>query len=133
MSDSALTAEPRRFFLDRFALSEHQLEETIGNAIARKADYADLYFELSTVEHFALEDGIVKKAAKNVSQGAGVRVVAGEKTGYAHTDEITVDTLRVAARTAQAIAEGNGGARSVVAHAGTHGHNLYDLQHSPLA
>src|SRR5262245_18456789 len=129
MSDSSVHVKPERFFLDRFALSEHQLEETIGSAIARKADYGDLYFELSTVEQFALEDGIVKKAAKNVSQGAGVRVVAGEKTGYAHTDEITVDTLQLAARTAQAIAEGSGGARSVALHPGPARHNLYDLEH----
>jgi TldD protein len=132
MPDNALTQEPQRVFLDRFALSEHQLEETLGSAIARKADYADLYFELNTSEHFALEDGIVKKASKNVSQGAGVRVVAGEKTGYAHTDEITVDTLRLSAQTAQAIAEGGGDARSVAVHDSAQRHNLYDLKHSPL-
>jgi len=98
------TLEPARFFLDRFALSESALEETIGSAIARKADYADLYLEFRVSEHFALEDGIVKRAAKNVSQGAGVRVVAGDKTGYAHTDEVSLETLRLASRTARAIA-----------------------------
>jgi TldD protein len=88
--------EPRRFFLDRFALDERILEDTIGTAIARKADFADLYFEFRTSEGFVLEEGLVKKAAKNVSQGAGVRVVAGEKTGCAHTDDVSVETLRLA-------------------------------------
>ena len=67
------------------------LADTVGTAIARKADYADLYFEFRISEGFALEEGIVKKATKNISQGVGVRVVAGDKTGYAHTDDVTVD------------------------------------------
>ena len=104
--------EPRRFFLDRFALDERALEDTIGTAIARQADFADLYFEFRTSEAFALEEGIVKKAAKNVSQGAGVRVVAGDKTGYAYTDDVTVDALQLASRTAQAIADAGGDARA---------------------
>ncbi len=124
--------EPTRFFLDRFALSEHALEETIGGAIARRADYADLYFEFSTTEAFSLEDGIVKKAFKNVSQGAGVRVVAGDKTGYAHTDDVTVDTLHLAARTAQAIADEGGTARSVSIRPSRPSRDLYTLAKPPL-
>jgi len=125
--------EPKRFFLDRFALDEHVLEETIGNAIARKADYADLYFEFRTSEAFSLEDGIVKKAAKNVSPGAGVRVVAEDKTGCAHTDDVTVDTLRLAAGTAQAIAEGGGASNRLSVRVASPEHDLYALAESPLA
>ena len=62
--------EPKPFFLDRFALDERVLEDTIGTAIARKADFADLYFEFRISEGFALEDGIDKKAAKNNAQDA---------------------------------------------------------------
>jgi TldD protein len=125
--------EPKRFFLDRFALDEHVLEETLSNAVARKADYADLYFEFRTSEVFSLEDGIVKKAAKNVSQGAGVRVVAEDKTGCAHTDDVTVDTLRLAAGTAQTIAEGGGTASRLSVRVATPAHDLYSLAESPLA
>jgi len=124
--------EPTRFFLDRFALSEHALEETIGSAIARRADYADLYFEFTVQESFSLEDGIVKKASKNVSQGAGVRVVAGDKTGYAHSDDVTIDTLRLATRTAQAIAEGGGTGRSISVHQSVPTRDLYALATPPL-
>jgi TldD protein len=124
--------EPRRFFLDRFALSADVLEETLGAAIARRADYADLYFEFRTSEHYSLEEGIVKKAAKNVSQGAGVRVVAGDRTGYAHTDDVNVDTLRLATKTAQAIAEGGGASTSVAVHSTRPEHDLYRLKRSPL-
>ncbi len=124
--------EPRRFFLNRFALSEHVLEETVASAIARKADYADLYFEFRTSEVFSLEEGIVKKAAKNISQGAGMRVVAGDKTGSAHTDDVTVDTLRAASRTARAIAEGGGARPSIPLRSIHPAHDLYALDRSPL-
>ena len=124
--------EPRRFFLDRFALDERALEDTIGTAIARQADFADLYFEFRTSEAFVLEEGIVKKAAKNVSQGAGVRVVAGDKTGCAHTDDVTVDTLRLASQTAQTIADGRNQLASVAVNAARPTHDLYALAQPPL-
>jgi len=134
MSNRALAPapEPERFFLNRFALDAQALEETVTSAIARRADYADVYFEFSVTEHFALEDGIVKKAAKNVSQGAGVRVVAADKTGYAHTDEVSVDTLRLAAQTARAIADQSGATQSVAVRAARPAHDLYPLRESPL-
>ena len=124
--------EPRRFFLDRFALDERALEDTIGTAIARQADFADLYFEFRTSEAFVLEEGIVKKAAKNVSQGAGVRVVAGDKTGCAHTDDVSVDTLRLASQTAQTIADGSGRQAPVAVSAARPTHDLYALAQAPL-
>jgi len=129
----ANSTEPRRFFLDRFSLTEHALEETVGEAIARRADYADLYFEFRTSEQFALEDGIVKRAVRNVSQGAGVRVVAGEKTGYAHTDEVSIDTLRLASRTARAITDSGATTGLVDLHGSRPQHDLYNLGRSPLA
>ena len=130
---SPIELEPRRFFLDRFALDERALEDTIGTAIARQADFADLYFEFRTSEAFVLEEGIVKKAAKNVSQGAGVRVVAGDKTGCAHTDDVSVDTLRLASQTAQTIADGSGRQTPVAVSAARPAHDLYALAQPPLA
>jgi len=124
--------EPARFFLDRFALTEHTLEETVARAIARRADYADIYFEFRTSEHFSLEDGIVKRAARNISQGAGVRVVAGDKTGYAHTDDVSVDTLRIASSTARAISDSGAASREVALRGDRLQHDLYRLERSPL-
>ena len=132
MPTPARVPEPKPFFLDRFALDERVLEDTIGTAIARKADFADLYFEFRISEGFALEDGIVKKAAKNIAQGAGVRVVAGDKSGYAHTDDVTVDALRVAAQTAQAIADAGGAHAPVAVRSIRPAHDLYALQQAPL-
>ncbi len=132
MTKDVATLEPHRFFLDRFALDDRALEETIGAAIARQADFADLYFEFCISESFSLEEGIVKKANKNISQGAGVRVVAGDKTGCAHTDEVTVESLRLASNTARAIAESGGAERTVAVQGRRPGHDLYSLQNAPL-
>jgi TldD protein len=132
MAMPASVPEPKRFFLDRFALDERVLEDTIGTAIARKADFADLYFEFRISEGFALEEGIVKKAAKNISQGAGVRVVADDKTGCAHTDDVTVDALRIASQTAQTIADAGGNRQAVAVQPARPAHDLYALQRAPL-
>jgi len=132
MPTPASVPEPKRFFLDRFALDEHVLEDTIGSAIARKADFADLYFEFRISEGFSLEEGIVKKAAKNISQGAGVRVVAGDKTGCAHSDDVTVDALRLASQTARAIADAGGTDQPVAVRPARPAHDLYTLPRPPL-
>lgn len=134
MSNSPNVAtEPRRFFLDRFALDDRALSDTIGSAIARSADFADLYFEFRSSEAFSLEEGIVKRANKNISEGAGVRVVAGDATGCAHTDDLSLETLRLAGKTARAIAEeGGSGSHSVAVQQMVPAHDLYTLARQPL-
>ena len=99
------TTDSKSKFLDQYDLTTQQLEQILGLAVERRADYADIYFESRTAEALSLEEGIVKKASRAISQGAGIRVLAGDKTGYAHSDEITRETLQVAAQTARAIAQ----------------------------
>ena len=101
-------AAPQTFFFDRFGLDTRALESTLGSALARRADFADLYFEFRTVQGLSLEEGSVKKTTHSVSQGVGVRVLAGEKTGYAYSDEVTVERLQVAAEHARQIASASG-------------------------
>ena len=125
-------ADPTRFFLERFGLTEATLEQIMGAAIARRADYADLYFEFRTVQSLSLEEGIVKTANQHIAQGVGVRVVAGEKTGYAHSDDVTVESLQLATRTAQAIAQESGETQAVAVHTARPSHDLYALPQSPL-
>src|SRR5262245_13351997 len=105
--------QPEEFFRDRYGLSPSALEPVLGSALAHRADDGDLYFEFRTSEALSLEEGHVKKANKDVSQGVGVRVVAGEKTGYAYTDDVTLTTLTEAARTAGHIASAGGGDHAV--------------------
>jgi TldD protein len=125
-------AEPVRFFHERFGVSDNTLERILGSALARHADYGDLYFEFRTNEAVALEEGTVKRASKDVSQGVGVRVVAGEKTGYAYSDDVTVATLTEAARTAGHIAADSGQTPAVSIRAAQPARDLYALPHPPL-
>jgi len=122
-----------RFFHERYGLSARALDRVLGTALERRADYGELYFEFRTSEALAIEDGAVKRASKDVSQGVGVRVVAGEKTGYAYSDEVSITTIEEAAKTARHIADAGGGPNAVaVAGSPTPGHDLYPLAVPPL-
>lgn len=93
-----------RSFLNRYDLTPRQMERVLETAVARRAEYADLYFESRQARAVSLEEGIVKKASRSTTQGAGVRVLAGDKTGYAHSEEVTLKALQTAAHAAQTIA-----------------------------
>ena len=126
------TPEPRRFFLDRYGLTEGELEHVLGDALGRRADHSDLYFEFTTSESLQMEESLVKKATRNVSQGVGVRVVAEDRTGYAYSDEVTLDRLRLAASTARAIAADQAVHAPVALRDPGAAHDLYRLEHPPI-
>ncbi len=125
--------KPERFFLEKFGLTERHLELGLGAALGKQIEYADLYFEYRTSESIALEEGIIKRASKNIGQGVGVRALAGEKTGYAFSDEITVKNLELAGSRAKAIAERAGDGNPPPMRVGARPpHDLYPVQVSPL-
>src|ERR1700692_673173 len=97
--------KPEKFFLTRFGMNEPAFEQILGTALERKADYADLYFEYRSAEGLALEESMVNHTSKSVSHGVGVRVCAEDRTGYAYSDEVTFDRMRIAAEAARAIAD----------------------------
>src|SRR5439155_1127393 len=126
-------ADPRQFFLERFGLSDRALEHVLGTALERRADHAECYFEFRVNQTASLEDGVVKKATRNVSQGVGVRVLAGTRTGYAYSDEVSLERLEIAARTARFIADERGGDRALPAPSGPRvPHDLYALSEPPI-
>ena len=85
------------FFSDRFGLEERSLSAALDTTLARQVDYADLFFEHTSQDALVIEEGIVKSGNRHIEQGVGVRAVAGERQGYAHSDEITVESLQGAA------------------------------------
>ncbi len=99
--------------LAQFGLSEPDIRRALGTIKVRDVDYADLYFESRVSESVSMEEGIVKRAAKSVSQGVGVRATAGEKTGFAYSDELSAKDLALAAETARYIANSPQGAQSL--------------------
>jgi TldD protein len=122
------SAEPlniaRELILRPGGLDDARLEGALAQVMSSSVDAADLYFQLSREESWALEDGIVKEGSASIEQGVGVRAVAGEKTGFAYSDEIVLPALEEASRAARAIAI-RGGERAAQAVLPTHGHNLY--------
>src|SRR5215510_14216913 len=91
------------FFTD-YNLTVADLETYLGEALSRGGDYADLYFEYRINHSIVLEEQIIKSATKGVNLGVGVRVISGEKTGYAYSDDLNRDNVIKAARTAAFIA-----------------------------
>ena len=95
---------PAEFFDDKYGMDTSSLQRILGKTLSPHVDHADLYFQYEVSDAVALEEGEVKQASKHVNQGVGVRAIAGEKTGYAFSDDITVATLESAAGTARQIA-----------------------------
>ncbi|MFQ5597323.1 MAG: metalloprotease TldD [Nitrospiria bacterium] len=125
--------KPDQFFLEKYGLSNDSLESTLGRVLGKRIDYADLYFEYEVGEFLSLEEGIVKKISKDISQGVGVRAISEEKTGYAYSDEISTNHLSHAAKTARYIAEAGSGSASVPIHqTDVLRHNLYPVETPPI-
>ncbi|EWH01249.1 metalloprotease TldD [Halomonas sp. BC04] len=93
-------------------LGLESLDAGLRHVLTPGVDYADLYFQRSWHESWVLEDGEVKEAGYNIDGGVGVRAMAGEKTGFAYSNQITADALAETGRTASGIVR-SGAALSV--------------------
>jgi TldD protein len=91
-------------YLDHFGVNEQMLLEVIAEGLSKGGDYCDLYFQHAINNSIALEDNIVNRATSNVSFGVGIRVLNGEQTGFSYTEDITLASMKSAARTAANIA-----------------------------
>ena len=100
-------------------LATTDLERLFNHLAGPGVDYADLYFQHSRSEHWALEDGIVRDGSHAIEQGVGIRAIAGEKTGFAYSDDIVLPQLVDAARAARAIAGSGTGSGQPLALRGT--------------
>ncbi|MGH9788264.1 MAG: TldD/PmbA family protein [Candidatus Acidiferrales bacterium] len=94
----------KEFFETEHGVTAERLNTVLAEALARGGDYADVYLEHRLFNSIHLEEGLLKELTETISVGAGVRVVAGEETGYAYTNELSTRALVNAARTAAAIA-----------------------------
>ena len=124
-------ARPERFFEERFGLTSSALERLLGSHLTGRVDHADLFLEYRISEELTLEEGAVKKASRHVSQGAGIRAQSGERTGYAHTDDLALPNLEEAARQARAIADQTSASTAVAIGPGRP-HDLYTLAEPPV-
>ncbi|MBP6764864.1 MAG: metalloprotease TldD [Rubrivivax sp.] len=90
--------------LEPFGLTEASLAQALATIREHRVDDADLYFQTTRHEGWSLEEGIVKSGSFSIDQGVGVRAVAGEKTAFAYSDDLSVESLLDAARTVRTIA-----------------------------
>ena len=86
-------------------LSTAELRNVFDIMSHRNIDYADLYFQLSQDESWVLEDSIIKEGGFHIDRGVGVRAVAGEKTGFAYSDQIDLASLQQCAAAVKGIAQ----------------------------
>ncbi|HKK52884.1 MAG TPA: metallopeptidase TldD-related protein, partial [Myxococcota bacterium] len=119
------------FFQERFDLDDSSLATTLDTALERSVDAADLYLEYTTTDSVSLEEGLVKGGDRHVEQGIGVRALRGERQGYAHSDEISLESARLAAGTARAIADESRPHTPVAIGARGPDHDLYPIDEAP--
>src|SRR3984893_4224685 len=117
-------------FATRFGITRQDLERYLSEALSHGGDYADLYFEYLVTSSISIDESIVKSATQGVSLGVGVRVIAGERTGYAYSDDLDPDKIRKAAKVAACIASGPAKTETVGLHEGMR-RNLYPVLTAP--
>lgn len=103
MNDVVATVEQHLLHARGLALGD--IEQGLGLLLGREIDYGEVFIQSTRGQSFGLEDGIVKDGSFGVEAGIGVRALAGEKTGFAYSEDIRLDGLREAAKAAQSIAK----------------------------
>ena len=102
MSNLAVTND---LFFDRTGMEPGRVEKLVGEALSGMDD-GELFLEYSQSESVALDDGRIKSASFDTTQGFGLRAVAGEATGYAHASELSEAAIRRAAAAVRAVGQG---------------------------
>src|ERR1700758_4918821 len=121
---------PDSIFASRFQIKRQDLENYLAEALSQGGDYADLYFEYLLTSSISIDESMVKSATQGVSMGVGVRVISGERTGYAYSDDLSPEKIRKAALVAAHIASGPSKVDSFDLEEGLR-HNLYPVLVAP--
>jgi TldD protein len=98
---------PYGFYFQRFGIDEDMIRKVMAEALHYGGDYCDLFFQNELSNSIRLQDNIVSSASTNVTLGVGIRVLNGNQTGYSFTEDITLASMKAAARTAAGIASGS--------------------------
>ena len=93
---------------DRFGVTQEQLRLLVAEGLRAGGDWCDLYFEDTSYHDLLLRDGVVGSGGYHVDYGCGIRVLKGEKTGYAYAESTDYPSLLNAAKAAGAIASAGG-------------------------
>lgn len=96
------------YFLDRFKVAIPQLDKLIATALEHGGDYADLYFEHTVYNDLLLKDNEVASGGFHIDSGVGIRVLKGDRTGYAYSENTEMPDMLCAAKAAAQIARAGG-------------------------
>jgi len=91
-------------FEDHFELSNNKLQKILDIALSRGGDFSDIFLEYRIYNLINMEEDIIKETAESISLGLGIRVIAGEKTGYGYTNDLSAEKIKKAALVAASIA-----------------------------
>ena len=97
---------PEQHYLDIFQVDVSRMDSLVAEALRHGGDYCDLYFENTTYGNLVLRDGAVTSGGRHIDFGVGIRVLSGEKTGYAYSESTAQEDMLACARAASAIANG---------------------------
>lgn len=92
--------------MEFFNVDIEMLHKLISIAMSRGGDYADIFFEYSSLDDMQFKDRKVSSVGQHVDYGVGIRVLKGEQTGYAYSESTRWDKMVKAAQTAASIADG---------------------------
>ena len=95
---------PESYYLDLFQVTPGTLEELTGLGIKEGGSYCDLFFENTTYHELLLRDGIVSSGGFHIDYGVGIRVLKGDRTGYAYSESTDARSMRDAVKAASLIA-----------------------------
>ncbi len=122
----------KSILLEPFGLDEPALIRAMGTIFNHQVDYADLYFQFTKNESWSLEEGIVKTGSFSIDQGVGVRAVAGDKTAFSYSDDISGRALEDAAKATRTIGrQGEGKVKLASVIKPVENHSLY-IPNDPL-
>ncbi len=94
-------------FKDHFNLSEEELRKILNMALLKGGDFSEIFLEYKTFNFINMEEDIIKETAESISQGMGIRVLAGDRTGYGYTNDISFSKMKKTAITASSITQNN--------------------------
>lgn len=95
-------------FFSWFGIDRARAARVLQEALSRGGDFADLYFERRSTQSLALDDGRLEHVERSIVAGVGIRVLKGDATGLAYTEDLTPDGLKRAAQMAASVASGDG-------------------------
>ena len=99
MADTSVTA---KLFFDKTGMDKKAVDRVVADAL-KGCDDGELYLEYAQSESFLFDDGRIKNASFDTSQGFGLRAVSGETTGFAHSSTLSQDAIARAAATVKAV------------------------------